>query len=486
MDVTDRNTNGTYASPDGGNGTGPGPDRKTALPEETTDWSLDQQQALYDPGFTYPGHRAFFNGVNELSNEYIEDCVTKRADLAEKRRIRNTAAHRVEALRKDVAGIRASESHVEVAVETLALDVVHAAAESELARQREQAHLERQRQASEKLNAKVPGLSLPVALLFLAGAFLFAAADYGIAHNIAGNVLDFNDWESVIFAVSIACMPLILKPFVDRYVEEPHHDGGRPKFTRHFYFTVGLLALVYLGLFGWVRYAEERLTEVETTAQIERETIQTQVEQGLTDASALPPAADPPARLHRLPFYIMSGSLAALAGAICLVMAFGPLPKHWDRLRYWFQVVRKKRHRLTARADGLRAELNEQRKALATRRVQLASFERLRQAEQQLIDAQAEEFRVGGELVKLYTQDEYQRGGAYELGQKLTATVNRLEGADPDEDADAEGRGNKQRTRTGEGGPTGGSSRRPSGADPLNGFLHQQLRQHIMRGSTNA
>ena len=107
MDVTDRNTNGTYASPDGGNGTGPGPDRKTALPEETTDWSLDQQQALYDPGFTYPGHRAFFNGVNELSNEYIEDCVTKRADLAEKRRIRNTAAHRVEALRKDVAGIRA-------------------------------------------------------------------------------------------------------------------------------------------------------------------------------------------------------------------------------------------------------------------------------------------------------------------------------------------------------------------------------------------
>ena len=466
-----------------GAGDGDAPRPKRILPEDATDWVIDQQRALHDPGFTYPGHRSFFNGVNALSNEFIEGYLAKRAELATSRRERNLAAHRLGKLRAETDALGTDNATVQALLAELEADTVRLT--EEVARHEATVTERRATIAAirEKLNSEVKGLSLPVALLFLVGALLFAAADYGIAHNVAYMVLDFSEGEAVIFAISIACMPLVLKPFVERFVEHPYHRGEQPRFTKGFYAVVGSLALVYLGLFGYVRYHEELLAQKLEVAEAQREAAETAlVLSGGNVADAAPATLLPDgAYRHRLPFYTMSGALAALAGAICLAMAFGPLPLHWNRLRYWGQVVRKRAHRRDEKAlDRSRAELYGKRRQLSSYRSRAALFERLREGEHALLAAQEREYAVAGELVTLYTRDEYYRGGAYELEAPLRASVNRLDATDQDDDVD---------TSRGDGTSRGSSAsprsaRRGSTADPRDGFLFQQLRQHILRKAT--
>ena len=227
------------------------PSRSTGpLPEETLGWELDRKSALFEVSFRYPAQRSFFNGVNDKSNEHLRNYLDLRAQLAAARRKVNQLAQRLASYRAQSNNL--NETRILQEREEAAIDVQRLELREQEIKRRVGERKSRILDLQRRLHERVPGLSLPVVLLFLIGFFLFAAADFGIAHNIAYSVLDFDEREAIIFAISIACIPLIVKPFVERYVEEPHHadPAGRPKLTRRFYTVIMVLVVIYLGVFG--------------------------------------------------------------------------------------------------------------------------------------------------------------------------------------------------------------------------------------------
>ena len=58
---------------------------------------------------------------------------------------------------------------------------------------------------------------------------------------------------------------------------------------------------------------------------------------------------------------------------------------------------------------------------------------RARRVEDELLVAQAEEFRIGAAVIAAYNTDEYQRGSAYERGEPTKVDPAWMESEDPDD-----------------------------------------------------
>ena len=446
------------------------PPRGPVPPEHTVAWQIDGKHALYDAAFTYPGQRSFFNGVNKLSNEHLDGYIDARGELAGARRAVNEAAHRLEALRTQAKAIGDDELNVRATHERERITVARLeAATAEL----NESHTTRKARIVDlqrRLHSPVRGLSLPVALLFTLGFFLFASADFAIARNIAYTVLDFDPQEALILGLSIACMPLILKPFVERFVEKGYHDGTTIRFTKGFYATVGVLVLLYLAVFGYVRYREELLN-----AEREAFTITADAQRGqaiLSGATYVerPWVLSADQYWHRALLYCLSGVLAAIGGAICLAMAFGPMPEYLRRLRYWQAVIRKRLGlRLLPHRGRLSAKLANARTQLKLREEQVGLHGRVAAAEDAFLRAQRDEFATASRLIRAYNADEFQRGSAYQLDGPLRVNPSWMETEDPDDEKGSTG-DRRERNRP---------PQNPRSSPPRNGYLHERLRHHI-------
>ncbi len=200
--------------------------------------------------------------------------------------------------------------------------------------------------------------SLLAGLLFFVAGVSFVFGDLIISHEIVAYALNIrNDYEAWAFAVGLAMISILLKPVYDRLIEKPYVEEYSVKNrTRYAWFkgTLGVFAIVTLGILGWFRYEAYRTdklkeainkavkniqlnaTPLDPTLIIEpaqQQAILQKIEQQLqkSDELNLGLVNSPWA----LASFVLSGILFAIAGAVTLGMALPVLQNFWYR---WLQI----------------------------------------------------------------------------------------------------------------------------------------------------
>ena len=460
----------------------PGP----VTPELSSARDLDHEQVHYGSSVHYPQNRTFFNGVNRVSNAHVEDYLNARAELSHQRRARNLAAYRTHGLRREAAALPAAETELRArsAEAGQALEL----AETRLHLLDDRIHELRAGVTAlrEKMSAHRPGMPLTVALLFAFGAVAFAAADYGIAKHVGFNGLDFDEREAVIFGLSVACMPLLLKPLVGmlmtRFVGDPWNEAGASRAPAVFVVGLFVVGVAYLMTFGWVRVEEDFIGQEEAIVARAQEA----AEFSFDETAAAVEAPAPVFRTHRLIFFMLSSSLAGVAGAVCLCLAFGPMPVYVRKLRYWTAIARKR-----ARARGLSRGLPPlleavgEAKAVTLRlREELGLYERLRESEDAHLAAQATEYDTEQRIVVALARDEYQRGGQYATTGELRVSAAHV--AHIDDAVDGRARHSlSEVTAEALGTSSVDGNGDTSDEGPGERFMFQRLRQEILKSKQN-
>ena len=455
-------------------------------PEHSSARDLDEEQVHYGAPVHYPQNRTFFNGVNRVSNEHVEDYLNARAELSGRRRERNLVAFRTEALRREAADLPADKTELLArraeAGQNLEL------AETHLTLLDDRLHELRAAIVAirDKMNAHRPGMPLTVALLFLLGAVAFAAADYGIAKHVGFNGLDFDEHEAIVFGLSVACMPLLLKPFVgmlvNRFVGDPWNEEGGSRLPVVFVSGIFVVGVAYLMTFGWVRVEEDFIGEQEAIVAQAQEAAEFSFEETTTAVAAPAPVY----RTHRLIFFMLSSSLAGVAGAVCLCLAFGPMPIYARKLRYWSEIVRKRARArgLTKQLPALLAGVKQTKQVTLRLDEQLGLYARLAESEDAHLAAQQAEYDTEQRIVVALAHDEYQRGQQYATSGELKVSAAHV--AHIDDAVDGRRRNSLSEVTA----DALSVSRADANGDtedegPGERFMFQRLRQEILKSKRN-
>lgn len=227
-----------------------------------------------------------------------------------------------------------------------------------------------------------PDYSLLAGLLFLIAGISFLAGDLIISHEIVAYALNIRDNnEAWAFAVGLAMVSILLKPAYDRLIEKPYLENpaqNRTKYER-FKIALALFSVLTLAVLGWFRYEAYRTDQLKAainksvrqlqlntnpslgTANLDAITLG-KIEKQLSESSELNLALvnSPWALLS----FVLSGILFALAGAVCLGIAFPVLSAFWFR---WLQAdpklwkLRRRLKHLDKEMAPLEAQLAEQR-----------------------------------------------------------------------------------------------------------------------------
>lgn len=210
--------------------------------------------------------------------------------------------------------------------------------------------------------------------LFLLAGLVFMATDYSITQNVAVDALNMSNsapqgyfplGEATIFALGLAFLAIVLKPFADRFFEKPYLSGQNRNRIIWALFIVSALALTNLGVMGAYRkdafvanqkidsYREELSTiksqlalNTQSTELIQsKETLEQQIQEQEEKLDS---------RLVTT-LFVLSSILFAVAGAICFSIGFPSARRHWDK-----QFAKLASWQLQWQVKGLHKEANEE------------------------------------------------------------------------------------------------------------------------------
>jgi hypothetical protein len=188
---------------------------------------------------------------------------------------------------------------------------------------------------------------------YIDGSFIFG--DLIISHEIVAYALNIrNTFEAWAFAFGLAGVSVLLKPAYERLIEQPYltqTNASSKKGHGYFQLILVVISIGTLSVLGWFRYEayktdklkeainrEIKSLQLEATPLIsggqtvENPLLTQKIEQKLREYDALNQQLvnSPWALLS----FVLSGVLFALAGAICLGIAFPVLQVYWKR---WLQ-----------------------------------------------------------------------------------------------------------------------------------------------------
>jgi hypothetical protein len=193
-------------------------------------------------------------------------------------------------------------------------------------------------------------------LLYLLAGATFIAGDLIISHEIVAYALNIrNNFEAWAFAVGLASVSVLLKPAYERLIEQPYltnYNAQTKKVYGYFQTVLIVISIGTLSILGWFRYEayktdklKEGINRQIKTLQLEatpitingqainNQAITLKIEEKLKQYDQLnQKLVDSPWALWS---FVLSGVLFALAGAICLGIAFPVLTVFYKR---WFQL----------------------------------------------------------------------------------------------------------------------------------------------------
>ncbi len=192
-------------------------------------------------------------------------------------------------------------------------------------------------------------------IIYLAAGITFIFGDLIISHEIVAYALNIrNTFEAWAFAFGLAGVSVLLKPAYERLIEQPYltqTNASSKKGHGYFQLILVVISIGTLSVLGWFRYEayktdklkeainrEIKSLKLEATPLIsggqtvENPLLTQKIEQKLREYDALNQQLvnSPWALLS----FVLSGVLFALAGAICLGIAFPVLQVYWKR---WLQ-----------------------------------------------------------------------------------------------------------------------------------------------------
>lgn len=225
--------------------------------------------------------------------------------------------------------------------------------------------------------------SLFAGFIYLLAGISFVAGDLIISHEIVAYALNIrNNFEAWAFAVGLAMVSVLLKPAYERLIENPYSENSSPR-SKHVYawfkgITV-VFAVATLFILGWFRYEAYKTDKMKESVNKSIKQLQNQIVDPLNPSAALPPeiTAEIESKMKifdalneklvnspwALASFVLSGILFALAGAICLGIAFPVLQCYWQR---WLQIdpklkrLRKEQKQLTVDLQAIEIEMAAQ------------------------------------------------------------------------------------------------------------------------------
>lgn len=205
-----------------------------------------------------------------------------------------------------------------------------------------------------KRNKNESPYSLLAGILYLFAGVAFVTGDLIISHEIVAYALNIRDnYEAWAFAIGLAMLSVLLKPAYDRLVEQPYLTDYSPKTKKTYAVFQGFLLVFSVAtmlILGWFRYEayktdklKESINKQIKAMQLDSQSIDPTVP---TNNQALIQKMDEQLKAYdklnidlvnspwALMSFVLSGILFAVAGAICLGIAFPILQAYWYR---WLQ-----------------------------------------------------------------------------------------------------------------------------------------------------
>ena len=225
--------------------------------------------------------------------------------------------------------------------------------------------------------------SLFAGLIYLFAGISFVAGDLIISHEIVAYALNIrNNFEAWAFAVGLAMVSVLLKPAYERLIETPYTENPSVRSKRVYAWFKGItvvFAVATLFILGWFRYEAYKTDKMKEGINKTIKQLQNQAFDPLNPTAAPSPELtqqiDAKLKIFdvlneklvnspwALASFVLSGILFALAGAICLGIAFPVLQCYWQR---WLQIdpklkrLRKEQKRLVVDLQAFEIELSEQ------------------------------------------------------------------------------------------------------------------------------
>ena len=234
-----------------------------------------------------------------------------------------------------------------------------------------------------KRNSVAHKYSLFAGLIYLLAGISFVAGDLIISHEIVAYALNIrNNFEAWAFAVGLAMVSVLLKPAYERLIENPYTENPSVRSKRVYAWFKGVtvvFAVATLFILGWFRYEAYKTDKMKEGINKTIKQLQNQAFDPLNPTAAPSPELtqqiDAKLKIFdvlneklvnspwALASFVLSGILFALAGAICLGIAFPVLQCYWQR---WLQIdpklkrLRKAQKGLTTDLQAFEIELSQQ------------------------------------------------------------------------------------------------------------------------------
>ncbi len=241
---------------------------------------------------------------------------------------------------------------------------------------------ESQHSLQKKRLASAHTYSLFAGIVYFVAGVAFVTGDLIISHEIVAYALNIhNTNEAWAFAVGLAMISVLLKPAYERLIESPYSEQrqtGTPKSYIWFKGITVAFALATLFVLGWFRYEAYKADKAKEHINRTIKSLNNQVFDPLNPTAPPPPAIQAQIEQKMREFdsinqqlinsgwalasFVLSGLLFALAGAICLGIAFPVLQCYWYR---WLQIdpqlrrLHKKRQKLMPLIQAEETTLSE-------------------------------------------------------------------------------------------------------------------------------
>ena len=211
-------------------------------------------------------------------------------------------------------------------------------------------------------------------IIYLAAGITFIFGDLIISHEIVAYALNIrNTFEAWAFAFGLAGVSILLKPAYERIIEQPYLtqvNTSSKKAHGYFQLILVVISIGTLSILGWFRYEayktdklkeainrEIKSLQLEATPLIsggqtvENPLITQKIEQKLREYDALNQQLvnSPWALLS----FVLSGVLFAIAGAICLGIAFPVLQVYWKRWLQYNPVINSANRQIRKKTKAL-------------------------------------------------------------------------------------------------------------------------------------
>ena len=223
--------------------------------------------------------------------------------------------------------------------------------------------------------------SLMAGLLYLVAGVSFLLGDLIISHEIVAYALNIRDnTEAWAFAFGLAMVSVLLKPAYERLIETPYNEKKTERSRIIYVWFKGILivfSVATLFILGWFRYEAYKTDKLKQAVNQSIKSLQQQsidpINPSIAPSAAVQQQMDTQLKNYQilneklvnspwaLASFVLSGILFALAGAVCLGIAFPVMQCYWSR---WLQ-LKPALKRLKKEKKLLVSELSATEQALA-------------------------------------------------------------------------------------------------------------------------